>query len=84
MAWGPDRRQHLDCHQQRRDRLGDLTFTTAGASTGTNQPVSFKLLLTNWAVLGAVVESPAGSGHYQYTNFPAMTGVAKFYRVRSQ
>ena len=59
-----------------------LRFTTV---TG----LSFSVLSTNnlaapranWPVVGTAVESPAGSGIYQYTN-PAPTGAQQFYLIR--
>ena len=56
--------------------LTGLGFTLLG-STNVALPVA------NWTVLGPVVESPAGSGRYQYTNLPTTTLRSQFYRVRS-
>lgn len=37
---------------------------------------------TNWPVVGQPVESPAGSGNYQYTNSAAATNAQLFYLLR--
>ena len=63
---------------------GKLKFSFTNA-TG----LSFSVLATNnitapkvnWPVVGQAVESPAGSGNYQYTN-AAATGVQLFYLLR--
>jgi len=72
-----------------------VRFTGSGASaaaqfTFTNAPgLSFSVLATNditapktsWPVIGHPVESPAGSGNYQYTN-TAATNSQLFYILR--
>ena len=65
--------------------------TSAAASfTFTNGPyLKFSVLATNdiaapkasWPVIGTAVESPAGSGNYQFTD-PNPTNAARFYRLR--
>ena len=63
---------------------GKLTFSFTNA-TG----LSFSVLATNdltapvptWPVVGPAVESPAGSGNYQYTN-SSTTGAQSFYILR--
>jgi hypothetical protein len=37
---------------------------------------------TNWPVIGTAVESPAGSGNYQFTNSTLATNGALFYLLR--
>ncbi len=64
---------------------GKLKFTFTNA-TG----LSFSVLATNnlaapvasWPVVGTAVESPAGSGNYQYTNSTPATNAQLFYLLR--
>ena len=56
--------------------LTGLSFTVLGTT-------NLALPVANWTVVGLVIETPAGSGHYQYTNFPAANQIPQFYRVRS-
>jgi hypothetical protein len=64
---------------------GKLKFSFTNA-TG----LSFSVLATNnitapianWPVVGQVVESPAGSGNYQFTNSTPATNAALFYILR--
>ena len=48
-----------------------------------NPGTNAALPLTNWTVLGPCVESPSGSGNYQFTDPQAKTNANQFYRVRS-
>ena len=41
------------------------------------------LSVTNWTVAGTAVETPAGSGQYQFSDPAATNGGQRFYRVRS-
>ena len=54
--------------------LPGLGFTVLGA-TNVAQP------LPNWTALGPAVESPAGSGHYHFTDPQATNYARRFYRV---
>ena len=56
--------------------LSGLGFTVLGST-------NLALPLTNWTVLGPVVESPAGSGSYQFTDTQNTNHTGQFYRVRS-
>ena len=56
--------------------LSGLGFTILGT---TNLAVPF----ADWTVLGAAVESPAGSGNYQFTDTRNTNNATEFYRVRS-
>ena len=71
--------------------LGGVKLLSAGQLkfSFTNAPgLSFSVLatnniaapITNWPVVGPAVESPAGSGNYQFTNSPATNG--QFYILR--
>ena len=73
-------------------KLGGVTLTTGGnvAFSFTNATgLSFSVLSTNdltvpkanWPVVGQAVESPAGSGNYQYTN-SVPTNAQLFYILR--
>lgn len=64
---------------------GSLTFAfTNGAG------LNFSVLATNnvaapvatWPVIGTAVESPSGSGHYQYTDLKPATNASLFYILR--
>jgi hypothetical protein len=72
--------------------LGGVMLTTGGKLTFsfTNPTgLSFSVLSTNdltvpkanWPVVGQAIESPAGSGNYQYTN-SAVTNLQSFYIIR--
>jgi hypothetical protein len=54
--------------------LPGLSFTVLGTTNLT-------LPLSNWTVLGAPVEGPAGQ--YQFTDTQATNSASQFYRVRS-
>ena len=54
----------------------DMSFTALAATN-----VAWPLNL--WSNLGPAVESPAGSGHYQFTDPQAANSPQRFYRVRS-
>jgi len=54
----------------------DMSFT-ALATTNIGWPLNL------WSNLGAVVESPVGSGHYEFTDLQATNSLQRFYRVRS-
>jgi hypothetical protein len=56
--------------------LSGLNFTVLG-TTNLATP------LVNWTVLGSAVESPAGSGNYQFTDTQAKNQLTQFYRVSS-
>jgi photosystem II stability/assembly factor-like uncharacterized protein len=56
--------------------LSGLSFTVLGTT-------NLALPWTNWNVLGSALESPAGSGNYQFTDFQATNNATGFYRVRS-
>jgi len=56
--------------------LSGLGFTLLAT---TNLAVPF----ADWTVLGAAVESPAGSGNYQFTDTRNTNNATEFYRVRS-
>jgi len=56
--------------------LSGLGFTILGT---TNLAVPF----ADWTVLGAAVESPAGSGNYQFSDTQNTNNTTEFYRVRS-
>ena len=68
-----------------------VTGATSVASFGfTNASgLSFSVLATDnlkapqatWSVIGAAVENPAGSGHYQFTDPNAATNAARYYRL---
>jgi hypothetical protein len=75
---------------------GSAHITGSGASAAaqfsfTNAPgLSFSILATNhlaapkasWPVIGTAVESPAGSGQYQFTDPNPATNAARFYLLR--
>ncbi len=62
-----------------------MTFTFTNSSG-----LSFSVLATNnltapvanWPVIGTAVESPSGSGHYQFTDSNAATNTSRFYLLR--
>ena len=56
--------------------FSDMSFTVLASAT---------LALPNsaWTKLGPVVESPAGSGQYQFTDAQATNNARRFYRVHS-
>ena len=56
--------------------LCGLGFTVLGST-------DLALPLADWTVLGVALESPAGSGQYQFTDPHAANYVTQFYRVRS-
>jgi hypothetical protein len=61
-----------------------LAFTNlSGLSVTVLGSTNLALPLTNWTVLGSALESPAGSGNYQFTDLHAATKPGQFYRVRS-
>jgi hypothetical protein len=53
----------------------DMNFTVLGST-------NIALPMNLWSNLGAAVESPAGSGHYQFTDLQATNSPQRFYRVR--
>ena len=58
-----------------------FTFTNAtGASFSVLATNNLTSPLTNWPVVGQAVESPAGSGNYQFTNSPGTN--RQFYLLR--
>jgi hypothetical protein len=58
-----------------------LAFTNAtGASFSVLATNNLTSPITNWPVVGHAVESPAGSGNYQFTNSPATN--VQFYFLR--
>ena len=54
----------------------DMSFTVL-ATTNVAWPLNL------WSNLGSVVESPAGSGHYQFTDSSGTNSPQRFYRVSS-
>jgi hypothetical protein len=54
----------------------DMSFTVLGS---TNLGVALPL----WSILGPAMESPAGSGQFQFTDPQAANYVQRYYRVRS-
>ena len=59
-----------------------ISFTNAtGASFSVLATNNLATPLANWPVVGHAVESPAGSGNYQFTNTPATTA-QQFYILR--
>jgi hypothetical protein len=60
-----------------------FTFTNSvGALFGMLATTNLALPLTNWTVLGGVIEiSP---GQFQFTDPQASSGAQRFYRARSQ
>jgi hypothetical protein len=64
---------------------GSLKFTFTNATglsfsvLGTNVLTAPK---TNWPVVGAAVESPAGSGNYQFTDPNPATNGVRYYLLR--
>jgi hypothetical protein len=54
----------------------DISFTVL-ASTNLALPVA------QWSNLGSALETPVGSGHYQFTDPQAANNVKRFYRVRT-
>lgn len=69
-------------------RLGNgafmFSFTNlTGASFTVFASTNVALPFAQWSNLGAVVESPAGSGQFQFTDPQATNNVHRFYRVRS-
>ncbi len=54
----------------------DMSFTVL-ATTNLTWPMN------QWSNLGPVVEAPAGSGHYQFTDPSATNSPQRFYRVSS-
>jgi hypothetical protein len=56
--------------------LTGLSFTVLGST-------DIALPLSNWTVLGPALESPAGSGNYQFTDSGATNAPTRFYRVSS-
>jgi hypothetical protein len=61
-----------------------FSFTnTPGASFTVFATTNPALPGNTWSNLGPAVESPAGSGHYQFTDPNATNAIQRFYRVRS-
>jgi len=56
--------------------LSGLGFTVLGST-------NLALPLSGWTVLGSPVETPPGSGNYQFTDSQATNLVSRFYQVRS-
>lgn len=55
--------------------LSGLGFTVLGTT-------NLALPLTNWTILGSAMESPAGSGNYQFSDTQNTNQVTQYYRVR--
>jgi hypothetical protein len=53
-----------------------------GASFSVLSTNDLTIPLTNWPVVGQAVESPAGSGYYEFTN-SSPTNAEQFYRLKS-
>ncbi len=70
------------------NRLGNgslrFSFTNA-AGLGFTVWASTNLVLpfSQWSNLGAITDSPAGSGQYQFTDPQATNSAQRFYRVSS-
>ena len=56
--------------------LSGLGFTALGTT-------NLALPLADWTVLGSPVETPPGSGNYQFTDSQSTNLVSRFYQVRS-
>ena len=70
------------------ERLTNSTFgfsftNVSGASFTVYATTNIALPLSNWSSLGSAVESPLGSGHYQFTDPQAGTSAQRFYEVIS-
>jgi hypothetical protein len=68
--------------------LGNGTFTFAftglsGASFTVFGSANLALPLNEWANLGPAVETPPGSGQYQFTDPQSTSNANRYYRVRS-
>jgi hypothetical protein len=61
-----------------------FSFTNIqGASFTVFASTNLALPANNWSNLGPAVESPSGSGHYQFSDPYATNSTQRFYRVRS-
>jgi hypothetical protein len=61
-----------------------FSFTNvSGASFTVFATTNIDLPLSNWSNIGPAVESPLGSGHYQFMDPPAGSSAQRFYIVRS-
>ena len=61
---------------------GKLMFTfsnTPSASFSVHATNDVTIPISNWPVIGPAVESPAASGHYQFTDSSPATNAARFY-----
>ncbi|MSU59940.1 MAG: hypothetical protein EXS35_17525 [Pedosphaera sp.] len=59
-----------------------FAFTnTTGIGFAVLASTNVALPMTNWTAIGTAVESPAGSGQYQFTNSQATNYPQRFYRV---
>ena len=54
----------------------------SGVSFTVLSTTNLALPVARWSVLGAAVETPAGSGQYQFTD-PSTTNQARYYLVRT-
>jgi len=61
---------------------GKLQFSFTNASGASFSILSTTNLTSPWSVVGTAVESPAGSGNYQFTNSLPATNPATFYMWR--
>jgi phosphodiesterase/alkaline phosphatase D-like protein len=61
---------------------GKLQFSFTNASGASFSILSTTNLTSPWSVIGTAVESPAGSGNYQFTNSLPATNPATFYMWR--
>jgi hypothetical protein len=70
--------------------VGSGALATASFSFTNTPGLSFSVLGTNniaapkatWPLVGTAVESPAGSGKYQFTDPSPATNTARFYLLR--
>jgi hypothetical protein len=66
------------------NRAFRFSFTNlTGASFTVLASTNIALPVNSWSSLGAAVESPVGSGHFQFTDLQATNSPRRFYRVRS-
>jgi len=61
-----------------------LSFTAqAGVSFTVLSPTNLALCATNWTVAGTAVETPTGSGQYQFTDPSVTYDAQRYYRIRT-
>ena len=63
--------------------FGFFFTNTPGASFTVFASSNVSLAANTWSNIGAAVENPAGSGHFQFTDPRSNSNAVRFYRVRS-